>query len=95
MEKIAHSAHAHFANRKVRDFVPLLVERNAREKIRGLGSGGSPRSDCRPVKLSGQVVEPPVLQRPTTRGERVLAAGTSIADQAAADPGHFRHHRRG
>ncbi|MGW5152570.1 three-helix bundle dimerization domain-containing protein [Rhodococcus koreensis] len=31
IEKIVHSTHAHFANGKVRDFVPLLVERNARE----------------------------------------------------------------
>ncbi|GAF43328.1 three-helix bundle dimerization domain-containing protein [Rhodococcus wratislaviensis] len=36
VEKIVHSAHAHYANGKVRDFVPLLVERNAREMIQGL-----------------------------------------------------------
>ncbi|MGY4785804.1 three-helix bundle dimerization domain-containing protein [Rhodococcus opacus] len=36
MEKIVHSAHAHFANGKVRDFVPLLVERSSRKKIEGL-----------------------------------------------------------
>ncbi|RZL81882.1 MAG: hypothetical protein EOP32_13775 [Rhodococcus sp. (in: high G+C Gram-positive bacteria)] len=36
IEQVVHSAHRHFANGKVRDFVPLLVERAAREKIRGL-----------------------------------------------------------
>ncbi|MFD6059608.1 three-helix bundle dimerization domain-containing protein [Rhodococcus wratislaviensis] len=36
IEQVVHSAHAHFATGKVRDFVPLLVERAAREKIRGL-----------------------------------------------------------
>jgi len=30
------SAHSHFADRKVRDFVPLLVEQAAREKIQEL-----------------------------------------------------------
>jgi len=30
------SAHGQFADRKVRDFVPLLVERAAREKIQEL-----------------------------------------------------------
>ncbi|MDT2009454.1 hypothetical protein FXW78_46685 [Rhodococcus opacus] len=36
IEQVVHSAHRHFANGKVRDFVLLLVERAAREKIRGL-----------------------------------------------------------
>lgn len=33
IEQVVHSAHEHFANGKVRDFVPLLVERLAREKL--------------------------------------------------------------
>ncbi|MFC9556643.1 three-helix bundle dimerization domain-containing protein [Rhodococcus sp. NPDC056960] len=36
IEQVVRSAHAHFANGKVRDFVPLLVERLAREKLQGL-----------------------------------------------------------
>ncbi|ANS31405.1 hypothetical protein R1CP_33950 [Rhodococcus opacus] len=36
IEQVVHSAHEHFANRKVRDFVPLLVERLAREKLQAL-----------------------------------------------------------
>ncbi|CAG7587313.1 three-helix bundle dimerization domain-containing protein [Rhodococcus opacus] len=36
IEQAVHSAHEHFANRKVRDFVPLLVERLAREKLQAL-----------------------------------------------------------
>lgn len=36
IEQVVCSAHAHFGNGKVRDFVPLLVELAARETIRGL-----------------------------------------------------------
>lgn len=35
VEEIVRTAQARFANRKVRDFVPLLVERTAREAIQG------------------------------------------------------------
>ncbi|BAH55947.1 MULTISPECIES: three-helix bundle dimerization domain-containing protein [Rhodococcus] len=38
IEEVVRSAHAHFVNGKVRDFVPLLVERAARERIQGLVS---------------------------------------------------------
>ncbi|MFC0453341.1 three-helix bundle dimerization domain-containing protein [Rhodococcus jostii] len=36
IEQVVRSAHEHFAKGKVRDFVPLLVERLAREKLQGL-----------------------------------------------------------
>ncbi|RZL75323.1 MAG: hypothetical protein EOP32_31715 [Rhodococcus sp. (in: high G+C Gram-positive bacteria)] len=36
IERVVRSAHEHFATGKVRDFVPLLVERLAREKLQGL-----------------------------------------------------------
>ncbi|MDV7246751.1 MULTISPECIES: three-helix bundle dimerization domain-containing protein [Rhodococcus] len=36
IEQVVLSVHGHFANGKVRDFVPLLVERAAREKIQNL-----------------------------------------------------------
>ncbi|MFD9668409.1 three-helix bundle dimerization domain-containing protein [Rhodococcus sp. NPDC059968] len=36
IEQVVHSAHQHFVNGKVRDFVPLLVERLAREKLQAL-----------------------------------------------------------
>ncbi|MFC9837877.1 three-helix bundle dimerization domain-containing protein [Rhodococcus sp. NPDC127530] len=36
VEQVVRSAHEHFTNGKVRDFVPLLVERLAREKLQGL-----------------------------------------------------------
>lgn len=36
IERVVRSAHEHFANGKVRDFVPLLVERLAREKLQCL-----------------------------------------------------------
>ncbi|MDF3312478.1 hypothetical protein P3H15_46895 [Rhodococcus sp. T2V] len=36
IEQVVRSAHEHFATGKVRDFVPLLVERLAREKLQGL-----------------------------------------------------------
>ncbi|MDT2007037.1 hypothetical protein FXW78_25285 [Rhodococcus opacus] len=36
IEQVVRSAHQHFATGKVRDFVPLLVERLAREKLQGL-----------------------------------------------------------
>ncbi|HEY9417634.1 hypothetical protein AXA44_27450 [Rhodococcus sp. SC4] len=36
IDEVVRSAHGQFADRKVRDFVPLLVERAAREKIQEL-----------------------------------------------------------
>jgi len=36
IEEVVRSAHSHFADRKVCGFVPLLVERAAREKIQEL-----------------------------------------------------------
>lgn len=36
IEQVVRLAHEHFAAGKVRDFVPLLVERLAREKLQGL-----------------------------------------------------------
>ncbi|MFC9769604.1 three-helix bundle dimerization domain-containing protein [Rhodococcus jostii] len=36
IEQVVHSAYAHFAQCTVRDFVPLLVERLAREKLHTL-----------------------------------------------------------
>ncbi len=51
IEQVVRSAHEHFATGKVRDFVPLLVERLAREKLQGWCPSlpSSPRRRRRPV----------------------------------------------
>lgn len=38
VSRTVKDAHAEFANSRIRDFVPLFVERNARDHLRGAGS---------------------------------------------------------
>ncbi|GAF45453.1 three-helix bundle dimerization domain-containing protein [Rhodococcus wratislaviensis] len=59
IERVVRSAHEHFATGKVRDFVPLLVERLAREKLQGL----VPAEPVAPPKAGSEVIGAEMIAR--------------------------------
>ncbi|MDT2009464.1 hypothetical protein FXW78_46755 [Rhodococcus opacus] len=68
IEQVVRSAHEHFATGKVRDFVPLLVERLAREKLQGLAPVAPvapvvPVVPVAPPKVSSEVADSEVIAR--------------------------------
>lgn len=62
IEQVVRSAHEHFATGKVRDFVPLLVERLAREKLQGLVPVVAVEPEAAP-KASSEVIGSEVIAR--------------------------------